>query len=103
MTEQRPERRDSATTQIRIIESITGLVSRIVVGLLFMAGGGWTIWWGLHHEDHTILVGGVVAAVFGAMVLPSIFDSVKPVVVFFFPNGLPIFGGRRTSDPPPRE
>lgn len=41
----------------------------------------------------------------GALMLPSVFDVLFPrvqkIYVLFFPNGLPLIGGRRATDPQP--
>jgi hypothetical protein len=49
--------------------------------------------------SHILMIGGMLWAIFGALVLPSVFDSAKPVITYFFPNGIPIVGGRRGYDP----
>jgi hypothetical protein len=90
----------SPTVEIRAAEAKAGLISRIVGGIFFMLAGAGTFAFGIKMDSHPLMIGGATAAVFGAMLLPSVFDSVKPIVVFFFPNGIPFLGGRRATDPP---
>ena len=92
--------RPSIPTEIRIAEGIAGIASKIVAGLIFMVGGGWLAHYSLGKEDHTMVYVGIGVAVFGAMLLPSIFDTAQKIYITFFPNGLPIIGGRRAGDPP---
>jgi uncharacterized membrane protein len=73
---------------------------RILVGLVFLAGGIALAAFGFMREEHVVGYVGVGASVFGANILPGIFEVVKPIIVFIFPNGIPIIGGRRATDPP---
>lgn len=108
MTEER-RNTPSATAEIKLAESKAGLISRIVAGAFFMLVGtgvfAYALLWraaGASPCDHNhglmIVGGGTVVG--GALMLPSVFDHFQPVVVFFFPNGVPFFGGRRVGDPP---
>ncbi len=43
---------------------------------------------------------GTGLAIFGALLIPTILPLAKQIVVVFFPNGLPLPGGKRIGDPP---
>jgi hypothetical protein len=85
---------------VQVAESVGATLLQLLVGLLFLAGGIVLSGYAFTHEQHTVGFVGVGAAVFGALVLPGLFAVVKPIVVFIFPNGIPLIGGRRASDPP---
>lgn len=108
----------SPSTEIKVIEAKAGLYSRIIFGVFcILTGVGaalWGIWIDHKHTaaglpeqeafwtlSHILMIGGMVWAIFGGMLLPSVFDATKPVLTFIFPNGMPIFGGRRQTDPQP--
>lgn len=85
---------------VRVAEAVGATALQLVVGLIFLAGGFALAAYGFTHELHTAGYVGVGSAVFGALVLPGFFAIVKPIVVFIFPNGIPLIGGRRAGDPP---
>lgn len=105
------------STEIKVVEVKAGLYSRIFFGIFCILSGAAIFIWGivldLRHENlnlpkditfwtmsHILMVGGALWAVFGGMMLPSVFDAAKPVLTFAFPNGLPLLGGRRNYDVP---
>lgn len=92
--------RPSVPTEVKVVTAITGSISQLVTGLIFIAGGAWLTWHSLNIENHTMVYVGIGVAVFGAMLMPSIFPVAKSIYITFFPNGLPILGGRRAGDPP---
>lgn len=111
-----PTDRPSVPAEIKIAEAKAGLYSRIIFGwFCILSGIGAAIFgvWTEHlvpcsvSEDafwklsHILMVGGMIWAIFGGLTLPSVFDAAKPVFSYVFPNGLPIIGGRRASDPKP--
>lgn len=92
--------RQSVPTEIRIATVIGGLISQLVVGALGIGGGAWMIRWALAHEQHNYVYVGIGISMFGALCLPSIFPIAQKIYITVFPNGLPMLGGRRASDPP---
>lgn len=82
------------------IESAGVTLLQLVVGLVFLAGGIVLAGYAFTHEQHTVGFVGIGVAVFGALVLPGLFTVVKPILIFVFPNGIPIIGGKRATDPP---
>ncbi len=107
------------STEIKIIEAKVGLYSRIFFGAFCILSGAAIFVWGIFMDvqneragavaeafwtlSHILMVGGAVWAIFGAMILPSVFDAAKPVLTYVFPSGIPIIGGRRQTDPKPTE
>jgi hypothetical protein len=89
------------STKADIVAASATLV-HIVVGLLLMAGGGWVVAYQLQHPPHSdkIIIGGGCIVVLGALLMPTIFPVFKQIVVLVFPNGIPVIGGKRASDPP---
>lgn len=88
------------------LENAASLLLVIVVGLVFLVSG---LLGALYQLEHPPIERGLVfafmgLAVLGALLLPSVFTSlfprVKQIFVLVFPNGIPMFGGRRASDPP---
>lgn len=104
-SDQRPS---NGTAQIKVAEAKAGLYARIGTGIFFILAGTATFVYGLIfrpagnpcEHNHVLLIVGGLVAIGGAMLLPSVFDAFKPVITFVFPNGIPIIGGRRVSDPP---
>lgn len=113
----------SDSTEIRVTEAKAGLYSRIFFGIFCILSGVGVFIWGIKLDigseaicgpnekafwtlSHALMVGGASWAVFGGMMLPSVFDSAKPVLTYVFPNGvpsIPVVGGRRNTDPPKPE
>lgn len=89
-------------SQVVIADKITRNVSQVFVGLVFMAVGFFVGWFGLNREPHNdkLLYVGIALGVLGGMVMPGLFEVVRPIYITFFPNGLPLIGGRRVDDPP---
>lgn len=92
----------------RIERAITALIV-VVLGLAFVVVGlGAAVYQIVHTHDGTpnvkLVFGFMALALLGAIMLPSVFDTAFPKVqkiyVTFFPNGLPLLGGRRRDDPP---
>ncbi len=90
------------STEQRIESGVRTLLSVIVGLVLFVAGLAGAAWQVFHgKDDHLILFVCVGVAILGALILPGIFTVVKPVLIFIFPNGIPLIGGRRSGDPQP--
>lgn len=89
---------------IRVVEESLGAIVKTCVGGAAVAGGAWLVKHSLEQEDHKLAFVGVGVAVLGGLIVPSIWGAVKPVLVFVFPNGIPLIGGRRATDPaaPPK-
>lgn len=73
----------------------------IVGGVMLLAG----ILGAMYQIEHPPVVKWVFYptcgfALLGALILPTILPIVKEIVVVIFPNGIPLIGGRRSSDPP---
>lgn len=85
---------------VQVAELVGATLLQLLVGLVFLAGGIVLATYGFTHEAHVVGYVGVGCAVFGALVLPGLFGVVKPILVFVFPNGIPLTGGRRAGDPP---
>lgn len=85
---------------IRIVEESLGAIVKTVFGLAIALGGVYLVKHGLDHEDHKLVWVGIGVGFGGALIVPSIFGAVKPVIIFLFPNGIPLPGGRRLGDPP---
>jgi hypothetical protein len=98
MTPLRPSKVQTA------MEVVVQPIVQILVGLVFLAGGIIITAQALRTEPHDkwLVTFGFSAAIGGALILPGIFTVVKPILVFVFPNGIPLIGGRRASDPPAR-
>lgn len=84
------------------IQTAGATLVHVVVGLLLMAGGGWVVAYQLQHPPHSdkIIILGAGVCVLGALLMPTIFPVFKQIVVLVFPNGIPVIGGKRASDPP---
>jgi hypothetical protein len=82
------------------IETAGTTILQLLVGLLFLAGGVVLAGYAFTHEQHVVGYVGIGVAVFGALILPGLFTVVRPILVFAFPNGLPLVGGKRKDDPP---
>ena len=88
------------------IERAAGVVVVILVGLAFLVVGLSGAIYEIQHPpiERPIVYVCVSMAVFGALLLPSVFTvafpRVKQIFVLIFPNGLPLVGGRRRDDPP---
>lgn len=106
-----PDRRGSSpTVAIKVMQSITGLLSQLIAGGLFIAGGAWIVRYSLQlaakahesgkEESYMLTWVGLGVAILGAMFLPTIFDLTKKIYVTFFPAGFPLIGGSRRGDPP---
>lgn len=94
-----------------MIEVLTGLITQVVAGFMFIVGGGLLVRYSLQmatkahemgqEESYLLTWVGVGVSVLGACFLPSIFGIVNKVYIMVFPNGLPIpwVNGRRAGDP----
>lgn len=88
------------------LERAAGLVVVVLVGLAFLAVGLSGAVYEIQHPpiERPIVYVCVAMAIFGALLLPSVFTvafpRVKQIFVLIFPNGLPLVGGRRRDDPP---
>ncbi len=87
---------------VRVVKEALGSIVLVAVGLAAIAGGSWIVKTALAHEPHDnkIIYLGVGLAVVGGLVIPGIFPAVQRVYVLVFPNGLPLIGGKRATDPP---
>lgn len=90
------------SSEVKFAERITGLAMRVIAGGLGIAGGAWLFEYGLTREKHQFMMWGAGLAVGAALVLPSIFDAIKPVILFFFPNGIPFLGRLGNGPKPPQ-
>lgn len=84
------------------IAVLSDTVHVIVGGVMLVAG----ILGAMYQIEHPPVVKYVFYptlgfAVLGALILPTILPTVQKIVVIFFPNGIPLLGGRRSSDPQP--
>ena len=89
------------TAEIKVFEAKIGLITKLIAGFAFIAGGAKVVQYSLHKEDHYLVWVGIGIAVFGAWLLPSLGDQISKIYITIFPNGLPILGGRRATDPQP--
>lgn len=89
------------TTIIKLASSFGENLIHFIVGLLFMAGGGFVCHYALHQEPHSdkLLYVGIGVAVFGAWIMPTISTSIYKLFVIVAPF-IPVVGGRRQGDPP---
>lgn len=87
---------------IEKINLYAGLIFQIIVGIVFLTGGVIITARAVNHEPHDtkLLWTGLGCAVGGAFVLPGLFTVIRPIFIMVFPNGLPLLGGRRNTDPP---
>lgn len=92
----------SQSGTFRAIATGGRIVAQTFIGILFIAGGGYIAYRALQHEPHDtkVLYLGAASALFGALIFPSIFPMFQRIYVVVFPNGLPLIGGKRASDPP---
>lgn len=111
-----PDIRPSVPTEIKVAEAKAGLYSRVFFGAFCILAGAGVFIWGLRLDlgganagtpesfwttSHMLMVGGAVLALFGGMILPSVFDSAKPVITYITTLPIPMIGGRRATDLPP--
>lgn len=89
------------STEIKVFTAKVGLIVRILAGFLFMGGGAKMTYWALLAEKHEYVWAGIGIAVFGAWILPTLDDQIKSIYITIFPNGIPLLGGRRSTDPQP--
>lgn len=84
------------------IEAYTAPVFQILVGVGAIVGGVYLTNRSLAVEPHDkgLFWTGFALAVGGALVLPGLFQVIRPIYITIFPNGLPLFGGKRAGDPP---
>lgn len=96
------------STETRI-ETGVSILWHVLIGLALLLGGGAGVAYTLEHAhdghtDHPMIYFFGSIALVGCLILPSIFDVFWPrvvkIYVQIFPNGLPLIGGRRASDPP---
>ena len=95
----------------RVVEGGTKALLLIGVGLAFLAGGIWLTAYAVEHPplQKVELYSGLIAAVFGALLLPGILDPAIKVSrsVIVIVQQLPVvgamFGGKRATDPQPPE
>lgn len=99
-----PVVRASTSVTLRVVESIGETIKHVIVGAAFFVPG---IIWLLKeinenpvHRPHIYMAVGLMV-LGGIAVDPPFGKQLSGLVVQFFPNGLPIIGGRRASDPPP--
>jgi hypothetical protein len=103
------------TTIIKLASSFGENLVHVIVGLFFMAGGAWLVWYGVHHPDTVVvngvttqqfskwfLGGGASIALLGALFMPTILPMFKQIVVVVSPY-IPVVGGRRAGDQQPKE
>lgn len=85
------------------IATVGATIVHVLVGLALMGLGVFVVVYQLTHPPHSdkVLLGGASLVVLGALLMPTIFPVFKQIVVLVFPNGIPLIGGRRASDPPP--
>lgn len=85
----------------KVAEGIFGNLLHVVVGLFFMGGGAWMVYYAINHPplNKVLLYGGGGTTLFGALILPTILPVVKQIVVFIVPY-IPLIGGKRAGDPP---
>lgn len=99
----------TSTTTARIVETIAGSLKALIVGaMLFIPG---LIWFMQEMNDakgpgaevhigHVSFAVGLMVA--GAIAIqPKFGDQITNIYVRVFPNGMPLLGGRRGSDPQP--
>lgn len=99
------------TRIITLARSFGENLVHFIVGLLFIAGGGWIAWYALQKEPHSdkLLYVGIGVAVLGAAIMPTILPVFKQIIVVVqqVPVLGAILGGRRATDPqlppPPAE
>lgn len=102
----------------KVAETLLGGLVHVIVGLFFMAGGAWLVYYGLQHPIVTVVngvtvqslnrplvIGGGLTTLFGALLMPTILPLVQRIFVVVIPLGqqLPIIGsmfGRRKDDQP---
>lgn len=84
------------------IEAAGATLVHVIVGLILMGLGGFVVVYQITHPPHSdkIILGGAALCVLGALLMPTIFPVFKQIVVLVFPNGIPLIGGKRASDPP---
>lgn len=106
-----PATRPSLNFAFKVAESVGGSVKRLVAAAMLFAPGA--IWFmkemnvpyscdePLHVKHLSFAVGLMVA---GAIALqPSFGTQLSGIFVTVFPNGLPMLGGKRATDPQPPE
>lgn len=98
-----------------VAEKVVGQIVHIVVGLFFMLGGAWAVYYGFQHPLTAIVngvtvtsinkvpvYGGAGTVLLGALVMPTILPLFQQI--FIFVQAVPIvgnfIGGRRATDPP---
>ena len=93
------------TTIIKLASSFGENLVHFLVGLIFIAGGGWIVYYALHTEPHSdkLLYVGIGVALLGAAIMPTILPVFKQIFVIV--QSVPVvgamLGGRRSTDPQP--
>lgn len=91
--------RTSEPIEIRVFAAKVGLIARLIAGFFCMIGGAVSLWYGTQIDSHRFMIGGATVAVLGAWSLPSVWDNVKPIIAYFFPNGIPLIGRKQLEEP----
>lgn len=103
MSEPTGSRDSRPTVTLRIVETVVGTIRALVVGAaLIIPGAFWLkneIESKSGHNAHVYMAVGLMV-LGGIAINPPFGDKLTAIFVQVFPNGLPLIGGRRATDPP---
>lgn len=100
--------RPSAGATLKVVEVVAGSVSRLVVCVILAGPGLYWFWTEMQdakgpgatvHIGHVSFAVGLMVA--GAIALaPTFGEQITKIYIQVFPNGIPLVGGLRGTDPP---
>jgi hypothetical protein len=100
--------RTSTNVTLRVVDSISTLIRQLIVGVPLIGIGGWWLYKEINevtpgeklHQTHLWFAVGLMV-LGGIAINPPFRKEISSLVVQFFPNGIPLIGGRRAGDPQP--
>lgn len=108
MTTSAPKSRVSTSVAVKIADTIGSTISKLVAGAMLFIPGLYVLLDEINsrqpgeqvHKLHIYLAVGLMVG--GALCInPPFGKQISGLVVSIFPNGVPLLGGRRASDPQP--
>lgn len=103
--------RMSTGTKVKVTESIVSAIRGLIVGIMLFVPGFLWFWSELQdargpaaevHIGHISMAAGLMILA-GISINPPWGDKITAIYIKVFPNGIPMLGGRRATDPQPTE